>query len=81
MNPSHSDRAMTPLSGWLRATNIDELRTLWNIIRGDMSIVGAQTTAHGAPRAILRGSLGHETRRHLSGWRRHDASITRHRGH
>jgi lipopolysaccharide/colanic/teichoic acid biosynthesis glycosyltransferase len=31
---------LTPLGRWLRATSIDELPTLWNIIQGDMSLVG-----------------------------------------
>jgi len=31
---------MTSLGRWLRATSIDELPTLWNAIRGDMSLVG-----------------------------------------
>jgi lipopolysaccharide/colanic/teichoic acid biosynthesis glycosyltransferase len=31
---------MTALGHWLRATSIDELPTLWNVMRGEMSLVG-----------------------------------------
>ncbi|GAB3317387.1 sugar transferase [Hymenobacter humi] len=64
------DAARLPALGrWLRATSLDELPQLWNILRGDLSLVG--------PRPLLPEYLPlysptqarrHEVRPGLTGW-------------
>ena len=60
---------LTRFGAWLRKMSLDELPELWNVLRGDMSLVG--------PRPLLMQYLGrytpeqarrHEVRPGLTGW-------------
>ncbi len=60
---------LTPFGAFLRSTSLDELPQLWNVVRGEMSLVG--------PRPLLTSYLDryspeqarrHETRPGITGW-------------
>jgi lipopolysaccharide/colanic/teichoic acid biosynthesis glycosyltransferase len=62
-------RRVTPFGRFLRASSLDELPELWNVLRGDMSLVG--------PRPLLMEYLPlyspeqarrHEVRPGITGW-------------
>ncbi|SKB91678.1 sugar transferase [Sphingopyxis flava] len=67
--PLPDKRRLTPFGRFLRSTSLDELPGLWNVLRGDMSLVG--------PRPLLMDYLPlyspeqarrHEVRPGLTGW-------------
>lgn len=68
-NPLPDGQRMTPYGSFLRATSLDELPELWNVVKGDMSLVG--------PRPLLMEYLPlysetqyrrHEVRPGVTGW-------------
>lgn len=68
-NALPDNQRMTSFGGFLRSTSLDELPELWNVLKGDMSLVG--------PRPLLMEYLSlytkeqyrrHEVRPGITGW-------------
>jgi lipopolysaccharide/colanic/teichoic acid biosynthesis glycosyltransferase len=60
---------VTRFGSLLRATSIDELPELWNVLRGDMSLVGPRPLlAEYLPHYTSREQRRHEMRPGITGW-------------
>jgi lipopolysaccharide/colanic/teichoic acid biosynthesis glycosyltransferase len=63
---------VTPLGRFLRRSNLDELPQLWNVLRGDMSLVGPRPERpvfiEEFRRRIPRYHLRHKIKAGITGW-------------
>jgi sugar transferase EpsL len=63
------DKRLPPFGLWLRATSLDELPELFNVFKGDMSIVGPRPLmTKYLPRYTPQQARRHEVKPGITGW-------------
>jgi len=68
-NPLPDAQRLTPFGQFLRATSLDELPELWNVLKGDMSLVGPRPLLMDyLPLYTPQQSRRHEVRPGVTGW-------------
>lgn len=68
-NPLADSERMTPFGSFLRASSLDELPELWNVLKGDMSLVGPRPLLmEYLPLYSQEQSRRHEARPGVTGW-------------
>lgn len=68
-NPLPDELRLTKFGAWLRASSLDELPELWNVLRGDMSLVGPRPLLmEYLPLYSARQARRHEVRPGITGW-------------
>ncbi len=68
-HPLPDAERLTPFGQWLRATSLDELPSLWNVVRGEMSLVGPRPLLpEYLPLYSARQARRHEVRPGITGW-------------
>ena len=62
-------RRLTRFGRWLRSTSLDELPEFWNVLRGDMSLVGPRPLLmHYLPLYSAEQNRRHDVRPGITGW-------------
>ena len=67
--PLGDEHRLTAIGRWLRKLSLDELPQLWNVLKGDMSLVGPRPLLmEYLPLYTTREARRHEVRPGITGW-------------